>query len=151
MQIGTAEHGIVLARPRSFAGLMTLYESNYHRLRQMLGNLRTLPDYLKSRVQGDLELHIEVLERCRYTTTVLMTYWFDEQGEPFADPDLVVRIYHDARMAEAQRCRPEHRHSLLQPFRLLGRSELENRWVRNMLLYKWLEFCIDRGHGPSPA
>ena len=39
MFIETLGERVRLVRPRSFAGLMTLYEGNHVRLRQLLGNL----------------------------------------------------------------------------------------------------------------
>lgn len=112
------------ARPQSFVALMALYESNYLRLGWLAGDPGALPDIAVSRVEGDCELCLRVLERSRYTTTVELTY------APLALPDLRVRIYHDARVAEAQGA---------------GDSTRE-RWARNMLLNKWLEYCADRGH-----
>ena len=53
MFVETIEQRVRLVRPRSFAGLMTLYESNHVRLKQLLGNLRRLPESAVS-VAGDL-------------------------------------------------------------------------------------------------
>lgn len=112
------------ARPKSFVALMALYESNYLRLGWLGGNVAALAGLAVSRVDGDCELRLRVLERARYTTTIELTY------APLALPDLRVRVYHDAHVAEAQ-----------------GAGEgTQERWARNMLLNKWLEYCADRGH-----
>lgn len=103
---------------------MALYESNFLRLGWLGGDLAALADVAESRVAGDCELRLRVLERSRYTTTIELTY------APLALPDLRVRVYHDAHVAEAQGA---------------GESTQE-RWARNMLLNKWLEYCADRGH-----
>jgi uncharacterized protein len=29
----------------------------------------------------------------------------------------------------------------------MAERELDQRWARNTMLNKWLEYCIDRGHG----
>jgi len=29
----------------------------------------------------------------------------------------------------------------------VAERELDQRWARNTMLNKWLEYCIDRGHG----
>jgi len=29
--------------------------------------------------------------------------------------------------------------------------ELDQRWARNVMLNKWLEYCVERGHRFSPA
>jgi uncharacterized protein YqiB (DUF1249 family) len=135
------------APPRSFAALMTLYESNYIRLRALvpLAALGASPE-LVSHVPGDVPLHVAPCERSRYTLTLHMTYFFEEDGGWIADPDLYVRVYHDARMAEALACGAQHRHPLFAPFETSHGTELARRWSRNMMLNKWLEYCADRGH-----
>jgi uncharacterized protein len=121
------------ARPRSFVALMALYESNYIRLAALAGPLRPLCGEHCSSVRADCDLVLKVTERCPYTTTAILTYRLP--GEPPEYPDLLVRIYHDARLAEAQA--PER--------------ELGQRWARNVMLNKWLEYCLERGHRFSSA
>ena len=58
-----------------------------------------------------------------------------------------VRIYHDARLVEAQEWATQHDHQALQCLRGTAERELDQRWARNTMLNKWLEYCIDRGHG----
>lgn len=144
------------APPRSFAALMTLYESNHIRLRALvpqLAGLRPGVPALVSRAPLDCALHLSIRERSRYTTTLHLTYFFEEDGESVADPDLLVRVYHDARMAEALACGLQHRHPLLAGFETRRGSELARRWSCNMMLNKWLEYCAEHGHGrwlPAP-
>jgi uncharacterized protein YqiB (DUF1249 family) len=129
------------ARPRGFAALMGLYESNYLRLERLAGVLTALPDRARSQVRGDCELLLEVVERSPYTTCADLTYLLPaESGDsgtgPLRLPDLRLRIYHDARLLEASRSRS------IDP----AERELHHRWARNMMLNKWLEYCLDRGH-----
>ena len=58
-----------------------------------------------------------------------------------------VRIYHDARLVEAQEWATQHEHEGLRRLRGAAERELDQRWARNTMLNKWLEYCIDRGHG----
>src|SRR5579885_1238911 len=134
MFVETIEQRVRLVRPRSFAGLMTLYEANHVRLKQLLGPLRQVPQDAVSRSAGDLSLYLSVLERSRYTTVMKLTYWFDAPGGREADPDLTVRVYHDARLAEAVDCAGSPRHAALQGLWRPARSELEHRWTLNILL-----------------
>jgi uncharacterized protein len=127
------------ARPGSFVGLMTLYESNYIRLGWLAGDLRALAGEHRSRMARDVDLKLTVLERSPYTTMLQLTYAFG--GEPASPdaPDLGVRVYHDARVAEA--------HAFGAAARPAGEGcDLGSRWTRNMMLNKWLEYCVDRGH-----
>jgi hypothetical protein len=146
MFIETVEHRVRLVRPRSFAGLMTLYESNHARMRQLAGNLRRLPESAASRSAQDLDLYLLVEERARYTTSLHMTYWFEDGLERTADPDLRLRIYHDARLAEAVSCADAPRHAALRGVWRPAVSAMEQRWNLNILLNKWLEFCLDNHH-----
>ena len=100
-----------------------------------------------SRVAGDCALHLGVDERRRYTTTLRLTYMFDDAGRyRVADPDLQIRVYHDARLAEVQACARWHRHSMLESLRSQLARELGDRWLRNVMLNKWLDYCVERGH-----
>jgi len=131
---------------RSFASLMAVYERNYRLLAQLLPDLDLLPDALTSRVAGSLDLHLEVLERCKYTTSLRLTYYFPvNDDEHVADPDLTIKIYHDACQAEAMACRDkgfmpvEHHSGNKQPF-------IDCRWESNLFVEKWLRYSIDQGH-----
>jgi uncharacterized protein YqiB (DUF1249 family) len=125
---------------------MSLYESNFVRLRWLLPDDRRLSGSLVSRVPSDLPLYLDVFERSRYTTTIRLTYFFEEDGVPVPDPDLTIRLYLDAHLAEAMACTRHHRHKALKPFDTRPGVELSRRWARNVMLNKWLEYCADRNH-----
>ncbi len=134
--------------PGSFVGLMTLYESNYIRLGWLAGDLETLSGAYRSRRPDDCELRLTVLERGPYTTGLLLTYLFSTEATapqwPPA-PDLMIRIYHDARVAEAHHFgQVGGAGSKVRP--IDASQSLAARWTRNMMLNKWLEYCVDRGH-----
>ena len=122
---------------------MSLYESNYLRLASLAGDLRRLPDVCVSRVPEDCDLRLTVTERSPYTTSLDLTYLFAETTYP----DMRVRIYHDARLVEAQEWATQHEHETLRRLRGAAERELDQRWARNTMFNKWLEYCIDRGHG----
>jgi uncharacterized protein len=134
------------SRPGSFVSLMSLYESNYIRLAWLVPNLNTVSGTLVSEVKGDCPLHLVMTERSRYTTTLSLTYLFEEEGGIVADPDLQIRVYHDARLAEVQACARWHRHNVLESLRSQLTRELGDRWLRNVMLNKWLDYCVERGH-----
>jgi uncharacterized protein YqiB (DUF1249 family) len=135
------------ARPRSFVALMSLYESNYLRLASLAGDLRQLPDARVSSVADDCDLRLSVTERSPYTTSLDLTYLFREHEGVATYPDMRIRIYHDARLVEAQEWASQHDHEALKRLRGAAERELDQRWARNTMLNKWLEYCIDRGHG----
>ena len=135
-----------IIKPRSFAGLMSVYESNYLRLLNLIPELERLDGCYRSRVAGDCDLHLEILQRERYTLTMSMTYYFSNETEIVADPDMLLRVYFDGQLAEAMSLGKDHRHV---EFRRLFRdhgNELGRRWTRNLILNKWLEYLLDQGH-----
>jgi uncharacterized protein YqiB (DUF1249 family) len=125
-------------RPRGLVALMGLYESNYLRLAALAGNLRSMPAQAVSVVPGDCELRLTVLERAPYTCVLLLTYLLPPMlpaiGAVQRVPDLRLKVYHDARLVEA--CPDSHR----------PERELRQCWSRNIMLNKWLEYCVERGH-----
>jgi len=135
-----------IAKPRSFVGLMSLYESNYLRLQQLIPELERLDGYYRSRVAGACDLHVEIIERRRYTVTLSLSYFFYESERRIADPDLKVRAYLDGQLAEAMNLCGDHRHAELRRLSRMHGKELDVRWRRNIVLNKWLEYLMDQGH-----
>ena len=135
-----------LVRPRSFVGLMALYESNYLRLLQLVPEMERLDGCFRSRVAGECELFVEILERSRYTITMSLTYRFESGAGRVADPDIRVRAYLDGRLAEAMSLGADHKHRELRRLIRKNRGELDARWRRNIILNKWLEYLSDQGH-----
>jgi uncharacterized protein len=133
-------------RPGTFTGLMTLYESNYIKLHQLASAREWPADAIVSSSPRDNDLHAEIVRREPYTTTLRLTYWFDDAGVSAADPDVVVRIYHDARLVEAVSSGEAHRHAKLRELAKSSNDELDRRWRLNMLLNKWLDYLFDVGH-----
>lgn len=135
-----------IIKPKSFVGLMALYESNYLRLLHLIPELNRIDGCYRSRVAGDCDLHVEILERCRYTVTLSLTYFFAAGDSNVANPDMVVRAYLDGRLAESMSACEEHRHAQLRRLACAHEQELGERWRRNVVLNKWLEYLIDHGH-----
>ncbi len=135
-----------IVRPRSFVGLMALYESNFLRLLHLIPELERLDGCFRSRVAGDCDLHVDIMERSRYTVTLSLTYFFESDDGLLAEPDILVRAYLDGQLAEAMNVANGKRHSALRRLvRQLG-AELDERWARNVVLNKWLDYLIEQGH-----
>jgi uncharacterized protein YqiB (DUF1249 family) len=145
------------ARPRTFVALMGLYESNYVRMKWlvqvpgMAAALASLEGTHRSVVPGDCDLVLNVTERTPYTSTVSLTYVFPQVSGTAHYPDMRVRIYHDAHLAEAQEWAGSHTQPVLKALRTQAERELDQRWARNVMLNKWLEYCVERGHRFSAA
>lgn len=139
------------SRPKSFVGLMTLYESNFIRLGWIAPGLERLDGRLVSEAPGDCPLELVLVERARFTSTLELSYLFDEGGRTLREPGLSVRVYHDARLAEACALDGAGRHAGLRRPGAALPSRQDARWSLNMLLNKWLEYCAERGHRFAPA
>jgi len=125
---------------------MGLYESNFIRLGWLAGELRALSGDYRSHVPADCDLVLSVTERSPYTSTVSLTYLLPDEHGALKYPDMRVRIYHDARLVEAQQWAHVHTQPHLRALRSRAERELDQRWARNMMLNKWLEYCVERGH-----
>jgi uncharacterized protein len=139
------------ARPRSFVALMGLYESNYIRLGWLAGDVAALQGRHRSRVAGDCDLVLTLAERSPYTSTVNLTYLLSEADGETQFPDMRVRVYHDAHLVEALEWSGAHGQAFLKALRTHAERELDQRWARNVMLNKWLEYCVERGHRFSSA
>ncbi|MCB1824680.1 MAG: DUF1249 domain-containing protein [Candidatus Competibacteraceae bacterium] len=145
-QIGLLAHDT----PGSFAALMDLYERNYINLRRLLPIMPPASTVRISRVVGGLDLHLRILERSRYTSDLTLTYQFrQDHGTVIAEPNLRIRIYHDARMAEVMAARLRHRAAFIADFHPNHQADgthLHARWRTNRFLFKWLAYCLRQGH-----
>lgn len=131
----------------SFAGLMELYENNYIFLRRLIPQLDHGDDVMVSSVCHGPDLHLEIEERCPYTTTLSLTHQFLRKSAPEALPNLQLRIYHDARVAEVMpTCAPAgFAGAAFEP--MARRGTLAWRWQVNRFLQRWLRFCLGEGYG----
>jgi len=139
------------ARPRTFVALMSLYESNHVRFQHLAGDPARLSGTLISQVAGDCVLQLSVLEHMPYTSTLSLTYLLPAAKQvtavaqlPERLPDLRLRAYHDARLLEVETPLAAPRRGPQDP--RAAERELQQRWARNMMLNKWLEYCAERGH-----
>ena len=135
-----------IVRPASFGGLMTLYEANYIKFMQLVPALSGRKGDHVSQSPADCDLHLSIEQQSRYTCELRLTYLFTGNVGGVSDPDLVVRIYYDARMAEVYSWVNQQRHTLLDSLSLQYPSHMDQRWNRNIMLGKWLEYLSDRGH-----
>jgi uncharacterized protein len=136
--------------PGSFGGLMALYESNYLRLLHLLGTTRIDGQELRSFSAEDQDLILTIESSSKYTQLLRLTYHFEDPDGLVADPDLCIRVYFDARMTEVVSWAEHHRHSVLRDLHSRVSRQLGRCWNRNMVLSKWLDFLLERGHSFAP-
>jgi uncharacterized protein YqiB (DUF1249 family) len=147
-----AGYGCEDVDPRGFVSLMDLYENNYLRMRRLIPDLDNLSACAISHRKGCLSLHLTVLERTRFTTTIYLTYYFEDEDKSVAEPALTVRLYHDAHQVEVLTGHLQHGR---QRFDHIPERAKNIKWKLNRFLYKWLGYCLYLGHtfenNPAPA
>lgn len=132
--------------PRTFASLMELYEDSYIKIRRLIPNTEDIDVGLMSIVHGGVPLLLKVVNRHKFTTTIFLTHRFEDGGETYDDPGLVVNIYHDARMAEVSVDDVIEKFQIELNCRQRTDLKLEKRWELNKFLNKWLRYCLQEGH-----
>lgn len=137
-------------KPGGYASLMDLYENNYLRLKKLLPEPEAFTGEAVSVRDGCLDLHVVLLESSRYTSTYRLTYYFASgTGDaPVAEPDLTLRVYHDAALVEVLGGRLQHGRLRLKS---LPGEALRLKWKLNRFLYRWLGYCLHLGHQFQPA
>ncbi len=104
-----------------------------------------------SRSSDDCPLHLEVVERGRYTETVRLSYEFTDDAGVRRQPDLWIRLYRDAEVAEALvECSQRPPWAAADEADPAAHAFLSAQWRRNLLLNKWLDYLLDRGHAFDP-
>jgi uncharacterized protein YqiB (DUF1249 family) len=80
-----------------------------------------------------------------------LTYTFHDEEGSFPAPDMQVRMYHDAQVAEVISCgrRRGNRHASYN--RMFNRYTLAEKWRMNRFLQKWLGYCLMQGHRFIPG
>lgn len=146
----------LLFNRRQFVSLMDLYERNYNLTCRLIPDLNLIPTKCKTSSKNYPDLYLTIQARCKFTTMMNLTYRFPLDREVasdescISDPDLNIRVYHDARMVEAMSCQSKGFMSMAVN-QIADRSQLECRWESNLFLNKWLEYVIGRGYQFKPS
>jgi len=131
-----------LDRQPNVGRLVELCEENYLYLTRLLPELREMHGRYCSSGDGHADLFLEVIEHARYTSVVHLTYYFDHDHGREPDPDVLLRVYHDAEQVEVI----DLRQSSLPVGSLYEAPGLLNKWQVNLFVFKWLAFCVLQGH-----
>ena len=122
--------------------LMQLHEYNHKLLLKLLPELNSQSNTYHSTVLSSAILQVKVRERFKFTTEISMCMLFDD----VVSDVLVIRIYHDAQLAELI-----YSNEFEKQYRQMGgRVDVNNqanlRYSQNCFLNKWLIFLIEKGY-----
>jgi uncharacterized protein len=127
--------------------LPELHTSVFRALNVLLPDGLGRSDCLVSRVADGPDLFLQVIERHDYTSFLRLTYVIGDQQQH--NPNAHIRVYHDARMAEATAFSPEQGiHRLAGPELPLHGLVVRN-WRLNRALLKWLDYLLAQGHSAA--
>jgi uncharacterized protein YqiB (DUF1249 family) len=154
--------------------LQDLQTEIYRQLQLLIPDEITHYDSFQSRVHGSPLLRMDILERHPYTHFVRLTYQFNKKDSVEIAPDAHIRVYNDARLAEATSFDPvqgfnrqaqhagkssDHQQTggngslkgsrahLLSPSSWFSPLQLIQRsWRQNAALDKWLGYLLHQGH-----
>ncbi len=131
-------------KPMSFAALMTLYESNYQRLMNLLQVHRQDLDFQEFTFKHAQHIvYCRVEDVTKYTALLCIDEDQVSQGEPVRVNHFRVRIYHDARLAAVQSSLQDNSHYQLNELPITA-ERIQALWAQNMFFNKWLAYCMDR-------
>ncbi len=92
-----------------------------------------------------------MVERAPYTSELRLTYEFNSPEGKRLEPDMWIKVYRDARVAEALHCGKHLPWLAADEGDPEAGKFLHDQWARNHMLSKWLEYLLEHGHGFSVA
>jgi uncharacterized protein len=144
----------VLRKPRyrvDLIGLQALCETNYWRLLKLMPAMDEQDERRISLDSGDGEpqaLQMRVLERCRYTSTLLLSH--ERKHEWVTPPSMEVRMYHDAGLAEVAAAYNSRRFRGVYPYPNEQMLQPDEKYQLNQFLGEWLGYCQRHGQSAQP-
>lgn len=139
MQIKRAK---ITSPQQRFVRLMDFYEQNYIYLRKLIPEIDNISGRAVSVKRNSIDLHLQILEKEKFTTTLLLTHFFKAGNRVISKPDFIVRVYHDARSAEVMSASLQgHKVQLAQ-----SKTGVRERYRLNRFLLKWLQYSLKQGH-----
>lgn len=128
-----------------------LCETNYARLLKLLPREKDRREYKICWHQHNYCVQIKRDEEFAYTSTLLVSYWPETVSPWFNPQTLVVRLYHDARMAEVvcmkRRKQLDGRYNYPNP----EMHQPDEKFQLNQYLAEWLSLCLAAGAVELPS
>lgn len=130
-----------------FGWLMGLYAENFSKLTRLFEPADLAPGTYMSSTGDGLDLRLDVIEQHRFTTELRLTYSLrdPQTGEP--DPSAFIRLYRDARQAEATHCYVGRRWQDVIGMYPPAEEVIGHRLRMNTFLSKWLDYLAEGAHG----
>jgi uncharacterized protein len=120
--------------------------SNYEKLFRLIPDLCRFEDNAVGLAPKHSSLHLQILERTAYTLTIELSHCFSIKLVELYEPAIRIRIYLDARLAEA--LKDHERPAVSHAVKDIGRCRdiLNYKWRLNFFLEKWLDHCLAKNY-----
>lgn len=137
----------------NFAKHMAQCETNYAQLLKLMPQWDSSDSWIFAvdAASHVWKMRIEVLERTRYTTTVSISRQDTDEHPWLQLPNLTVRLYHDASIAEVLAW---NNHKKLQVRYKCPNKDMyhaDEKIQLNRFLGEWLALCLTHGHSLQPV
>ena len=137
-----------LPRLSRFAWLMGLHAENFGKLSRMFQPQGLAEGRYLSRVGDGLDLAVDVLAQHPYTVELRLSYLMADTVTGQPDPSAYLRLYRDARQAEATHCYVGRHWQDVLGMHPTVEAMVGHRLRMASFLGKWLDFLDGQGHGP---
>jgi uncharacterized protein YqiB (DUF1249 family) len=128
---------------------MKIYEDNFKRLMRLLPELRSFAMQCREGVRQE-GLHVDVLERHKYTTVIRLAQCLPLSFLPAAMPLMIVRVYHDAEVAEVLSYQRQYRFKPKYDYPNPDMCQIREKQRVNEFLGEWLDHCLSSGVPVGP-
>ncbi|GAB56702.1 hypothetical protein GPUN_2587 [Glaciecola punicea ACAM 611] len=111
--------------------------------------LKLLPDcdtrdlHYEFEVGRDTKYRIQIVDSSRYTSTLKMAQ-LSNSTPAFLQPKMVVRLYHDAKVAEVLEAQRTSRLKPVYEYPNLNMHQRNEKHMVNVFLAEWLHFCLSQ-------
>jgi len=139
----------MIAKPYhvDLAALMRVYETNYAKLNALLPSQPSVGD-VRSYQVAKMVYQLEVNEVTRYTTLIEVCQSNEQPVFPL--PKMMVRLYHDARVAEVCASEQMARIHARYDYPNSKMAQKDEKFQLNQFLGEWLTFCLRNGISRAP-
>ncbi|MCB1661849.1 MAG: DUF1249 domain-containing protein [Pseudomonadales bacterium] len=128
--------------------LMAECEANYARLQKLMPTMEQATRRIfgvASKSDQPVQICLEVIEEFKYTATIRFTHQ-DKAGHWLRKPALLIRIYHDARMAEVVELENSQQLKGVYRYPNAKMYQPDEKMQRNLYLGEWLRQCLAQGY-----
>ncbi|RDV27975.1 DUF1249 domain-containing protein [Alteromonas aestuariivivens] len=121
--------------------MQAICELNYHRFLRILPDCDTEDLTYQFTVGPQLSYRMTITDAARYTTTVRVEQ-ISRHAPAYMKPVMVVRLYHDARMAEVISSQNTGAFAASYEYPNNKMRQRNEKQMVNVFLAEWLQFCL---------